>query len=58
MLQKHCQPLHYAAYNGETEAVQLLLDNKANINAKNKVNILVGNVTLNITLYAVMFLNC
>ena len=39
MLQKGCQPLHYAAYNGQAETVQLLLSNKADINAKNKVSI-------------------
>ena len=35
--QRQCQPLHYAAYNGHVKAVQLLLSNKANVNARNQV---------------------
>ena len=38
VLQRGCQPLHNAAYNGQAETVQWLLTNNANIFAKNKVS--------------------
>ena len=36
-VQRGCQPLHYAAYNGQAHAVKFLLSKHADINARNKV---------------------
>ena len=45
-MQRGCQPLHYAAYNGQADAVEFLLAKQADINAKNKVGIVwQGNET-------------
>ena len=38
LLQNHETPLHYAAREGHTDVVQLLIDKGADINAKNKVS--------------------
>ena len=38
-IQRGCQPLHYAAYNGQADAVEFLLARQADINAKNEVRI-------------------
>ena len=38
ILQRGCQPLHNAAYNGQAETVRLLMANSADISAENKVN--------------------
>ena len=35
--QSHCTPLHYAASNGHTETVSLLLTHRANIEAMDEV---------------------
>ena len=37
-LQDHQTPLHFAAYNGHTDTVKILIEKGADVNAKDEVS--------------------